>query len=383
MQLLALRHPLSTSGGFAAPAAGEFSDHPNTAFAYTREGGYPMNSFKGHHIVVQRRGPPDVLSWTPVQVRAPATGEVRVRVEAAGVSGFDLMIRGHWFFGFTKPPYTPGEDFVGIVDAIGPDVTSFTIGQRVTGWTFGQGGGYSEMIIRPAETLVPVPDGVESVTAAAIITNYLTASLVLEKTAKVHPGERLLIHGAAGGLGSALLQLGSLARFQMFGTGSDKSSDFIAENGAVPINYKAENFVRRIQDLTNDGVDVVIDVVGGPRQLWRSSRCLRRGGRLVMLGMASIYKSGAAIIPLSLLTAGTVALWPNGVSVPMSPSMLSFPAKNLDWYRDTLTDLLEKTAAGRLHPAIAAEVPMSEATRAHSMLEAGGLVGKVVLTNSK
>lgn len=342
-----------------------------------------MNSVEGHRIIVHRRGSPDVLSWMSVKTPPPAAGEVRVRVEAAGVSGFDLMIRGHRFFGFTKPPYTPGEDLFGVVDAIGSGVTNFITGQRVAGWTFGQGGGYSEMLIRPAETLVPVPDGVEPVTAAAITTNYLTASLVLEKTAKVRPGERLLIHGAAGGLGSALLQLGSLAGFQMFGTGSDKSSDFIAENGAVPINYKTENFVRRIQDLTNDGVDVVIDVVGGPRQLWRSSRCLSPGGRLVMLGMASIYKSGAAIIPLSLVAAGAVALWPNGVSVPMSPSMLSFPAKNLDWYKDTLTDLLEKTAAGRLHPAIAAEVPMSEAARAHAMLEAGGLVGKVVLTNSK
>jgi len=342
-----------------------------------------MNQVSSHQVVVHKRGGPEVLSWEPVQVRTPGAGEVRVRVEAAGVSGYDLMIRGHWFFGFTKTPYTPGEDFVGIVDAVGPDVTKFTAGQRVAGWTFGQGGGYAEVIVRPAETLVLVPDSLDPVTAAAIIANYLTASLVLDKTAKVRPGERLLIHGAAGGLGSALLQLGNLAGFKMFGTGSENSTDFIADNGADPINYKTENFVRRIRDLTDDGVDVVIDVVGGPRQLWRSSRCLRRGGRLVMLGMASIYRSDAAIIPLSLLTAGTVALWPNGVSVPMSPSMLSFPAENLDWYRETLTDLLEKAAAGRLRPAIAAEVPMSQAYRAHAMLEAGGLVGKVVLTCSK
>ena len=342
-----------------------------------------MNPNASNHIVVHRRGCPKVLSWEPVQARTPGAGKVRVRIEAAGVSGYDLMIRGHWFLGFTKTPYTPGEDFVGIVDAIGPGVTDFTIGQRVAGWAFGQGSGYAEMIVRPAETLVSVPDGVAPVAAAAIITNYLTASLVLEKTAMVRPGERLLIHGAAGGLGSARLQLGSLAGFEMFGTGSEKSIDFIADNGAAPINYRTENFVRRIRELTGDGVDVVIDVVGGPCQLWRSSRCIRRDGRLVMLGMASIYKSGAAIIPLSLLTAGTVTLWPNGVSVPMSPSMLSYPAKNLDWYRDTLTDLLMKAAAGRLCPAIAAEIPMSEASRAHAMLEAGGLVGKVVLTNSK
>ncbi len=338
-----------------------------------------MSSVSNDSIVVQRRGGPDVLSWTSANPPAPpAAHEVRIRVEAAGVSGYDLMIRRHWFFGFTKTPYTPGEDMVGIVEAVGQGVTEFRVGQRVAGWTFGQGGGYAELITRPAETLVPVPDGLDPVVAAAIITNYLTASLTLHKTANVTPGERVLVHGAAGGVGSALLQLGRLANLELYGTGSEKAVRFIADNGAVPINYRTENFVHRFRE---GGVDVVIDVVGGPRQLWRSSRCLKRGGRLLMLGMASIKRSGISIIPLSLITVGLVALWPNGVRVPMSPSMLSFPAKNLGWYRDTLTELLAKACAGELRPAIAASVPMRDAARAHAMLQEGGLVGKVVLTN--
>jgi len=341
-----------------------------------------MNSVRNHRVVVQRRGAPDVMSWMSAPLLTPAAGEVRIRVEAAGVSGYDLMIRRHWFFGFTKTPYTPGEDVVGIVEAVGQDVTKFKTGQRVAGWTFGQGGGYSEMVIRPAETLVPVPDGLDPVVAAAIITNYLTASLALHKTAKVQSGERVLVHGAAGGVGSALLQLGNLAGLELFGTGSEKATGFITDNGATPINYRTESFVHRIRELTNNGVDVVIDVVGGPCQLWRSGRCLKRGGRLMMLGMASINKSGVSTIPLSLLAVGTIALWPNDKRVPMSPSMLDYPAKKLDWYRDTLADLLAKAAEGHLQPAVAAEVPMREAARAHAMLEKGGLIGKVVLVNS-
>lgn len=340
-----------------------------------------MKPANNHQIVVQRRGAPDVLSWMPVQTSTPAFGEVRIRVEAAGVSGYDLMIRRHWFFGFTKTPYTPGEDLVGIVEAVGQDVTKFKIGQRVAGWTFGQGGGYSEMVIRPAETLVPVPDGLDPVVAAAIITNYLTASLALHKTARVQSGERVLVHGAAGGVGSALLQLGNLAGIELYGTGSEKTTKFITDNGAVPINYKTENFVRRIRELTHNGVDVVIDVVGGPRQLWRSGQCLKRGGRLMMLGMASTNKSGISIIPLSLMTVCMIALWPNATRVPMSPSMMSFPARNPNWYSDTLTDLLAQAVDGHLRPAIAAKIPMCDAVQAHSMLEKGGLVGKIVLTN--
>ncbi len=341
-----------------------------------------MNSARNHRIVVQRRGAPDVLSWMSAQLPMPAADEVRIRVEAAGVSGYDLMIRRHWFFGFTKTPYTPGEDVVGVVEAVGQDVTKIKIGQRVAGWTFGQGGGYSEMVIRPAETLVAVPDGLDPVVAAAIITNYLTASLALHKTAKVQSGERVLVHGAAGGVGSAILQLGNLAELELYGTGSEKAVEFITDNCAVPINYRTENFVRRIRERTDSGVDVVIDVVGGSRQLWRSARCLRRGGRLLMLGMASTKKSGISIIPLSLATMGLLALWPNGIRMPMSPSMLSFPARNLDWYRDTLADLLAKAAVGDLRPAVSAEIPMRDAARAHAMLEGGGLIGKVVLTNS-
>ncbi|WP_368187858.1 zinc-binding dehydrogenase [Aestuariibius sp. HNIBRBA575] len=341
-----------------------------------------MNSVPNHRIVVPRRGAPDVLTWTPSQIQPPAAGHVRIRVEAAGVSGYDLMLRKHWFFGFPKTPYTPGEDLVGIVDAVGQGVSAFKVGQRVASWTFGQGKGYSQMVNRPAETLVAVPDGLDPVVAAAIITNYLTAALTLEKTVCAQPGERVLIHGASGGVGSALLQLGRLAGLELYGTASTKNVGFVQENGATAINYQTENVVRRIRNLTKNGVDIVIDVVGGPRQLMRSARSLRRGGRLMMLGMASTKTSGVKMIPLSILTLGLIALWPNGLKLPMSPSMLSYPARNLDWYRDTLTDLLTQAANGHLHPAIAAKIPMHDAAKAHLLLEKGGVVGKVVLVNS-
>ncbi len=332
-----------------------------------------------HRIVVPRRGPPEVMQWVEDDLPAPAAGEARVKVEAAGVSGYDVMLRGHWFPGFTKTPYTPGEDIVGVVDAVGAGVTAIAPGQRVAGWTFGDAGGYAEYVCRPADQLVPVPAKLDPAIAAALVTNYLTAFIALHKTAQVAPGERALVQGAAGGVGSALLQLGKLAGLGTFGTGTGASLEFIAANGAAPIDYRREDIVGRIRELTGDGVDVVIDLVGGPRQLWRSYRCLRRGGRLLMLGMAGVARSGVGIIPPSLMVVGALAMWPDGRRTPMSPSMSSYPVRHLDWYREMLSELLAMIADGRLAPAVTAQVPLREAARAHSLLERGGQTGKIVL----
>lgn len=339
-----------------------------------------MPNSSNHHIVVEKRGGPDVLTVKPQPTPNPGSGEVLIQMEAAGVSGFDLMIRKHWFLGFAKTPYTPGEDIVGTIKEVGPNVTEFRVGQRVAGWTFGDAGGYAQHLVRPADTLVPVPDQLDPVTAAAVITNYLTAALALEKTLQVTAGDKVLVHGAAGGLGSAFLQLGKLAGLTLYGTGGDKAAAHITKNGAEAINYRTENFVKRIRQSPVKRVDIVIDLIGGPRQIWRSRRCLGRGGRLLMLGMAATKKSGISIIPLSMLTAGVIALSPNGVRMPMSPSMMSYPAKNLEWYRSTLADLLAKAAAGQIQPPIAAQVPLRDAARAHELLEAGGVHGKIVLT---
>ena len=148
------------------------------------------------------------MEWVAGALPEPGAHQVRVRVEAAGVSAYDVMLRGHWFPGFPPLPYTPGEDFVGIVDKVGSDVADLRPGQRVGGWTFGDAGSYAEYLCRPASELVPVPDGLDPGDAVALIVNYLTASLALHQTAKTRAGERVLVQGAGGGLGSALLHLG-------------------------------------------------------------------------------------------------------------------------------------------------------------------------------
>jgi NADPH:quinone reductase-like Zn-dependent oxidoreductase len=199
-------------------------------------------------------------------------------------------------------PFTPGVDIVGVVDKLGEGVSTPEPGQRVVLGPFHGGGGYVEFVCRPASELVAVPSDVDPAEAVCLVANYLTAYLALHQTARVQSGECVLVHGAAGGVGTALLELGTLAGLELYGTASRHNHQLVSALGATPIDYRSEDFVERIRRLTGDGVDAVFDPIGGALQLWRSYRALRNGGRLVWFGVAATSKAGMRVIPLSLLT---------------------------------------------------------------------------------
>jgi NADPH:quinone reductase-like Zn-dependent oxidoreductase len=337
---------------------------------------------KHRRVVVPRHGGPEVLQVVDEDLPEPRVGEVRVKVLAAGVSAYDLMVRSISFPGNPRVPFTPGEDIVGVVDRLGEGVATVEPGERVAGWTFGLAGGYAEFICLPASHVVPVPSTLDPAEAVALVVNYLTANVYLHRTAGVSSGEQILVHGAAGGLGTALLQLGKLAKLEMYGTASTYNHELVSALGATPIDYRTEDFVERIRNVTGDGVDAVFDPIGGARQLWRSYQALRKGGRLVPLGSVATSKAGMKVIPLSLLTVFLLKLIPDGRRVPLSPNMMKFPHTHNAWYRETLTELLDSAAAGRIKPVVAERIPLAEAARAHELLERGGYAGKVVLVAS-
>jgi NADPH2:quinone reductase len=333
---------------------------------------------KHHRVVVTRHGGPEVLQAVEEDLPEPQPGEVRVRVLAAGVSGYDLMFRRSGALpGTPRVPFTLGEDVAGAVDKLGKGVSTLEPGQTVAGATFclGLGGGYAEYVCLPVGELVPVPAGVDPVEAVCLVVNYLTAHMALHRTAQVRSGERILVHGAAGGVGSALLDLGRLAGLEMYGTASGYNHELVSALGAAPIDYHTEDFVERIRALTGDGVDAVFDPIGGAGQLWRSYRALRKGGRLVWFGVAATKKKGLRVIPLTLLMRALLALIPDGKQAPLVPDL----GKDKAWYRATLTELLELLAVGKIQPVVAARIPLAEAARAHELLERGGYAGKVVL----
>ena len=170
----------------------------------------------------------------------------------------------------------------------------------------------------------------------------------------------------------------------MYGTASKHNHELVSALGATPIDYRTEDFVRRIRNLTSgealtgDGVDVVFDPIGGARQLWRSYRALRKRGRLVWFGVAATKKEGLRIISLTLLLVFLLKLIPDGKQSPLAPDL----GKDNAWYRKTLTELLDLLAAGKIKPVVAERIPLAEAARAHELLERGGYAGKVVLVTS-
>jgi NADPH2:quinone reductase len=275
-------------------------------------------------------------------------------------------------------PFTPGYDMVGVIDAVGPRVRAFSPGQTVAALT--TVGSYSQYMCLSTESLVVVPEGVDPVEASCLPLNYLTAYQMLHRIAKVKPGQSILVYGAAGGVGTALLQLSKLAGLQVYGTASASKLELIKQLGATPLDYKSEDVVARVRTLTGGGVDAVFDGIGGAH-LTQSFQTLRRGGLLVSYGLSSIPAgvnlTGAIIrsmVPHVLRVALLSAL-PNGKRVILG----AIQKKHPEWIREDLRVLLELLSQGKITPIIGKRLPLQEAAVAHELLEHGQVQGKLVL----
>src|SRR5512146_1512000 len=226
-------------------------------------------------IIVSHYGGPDALQVLEEDCPEPKAGEVRVRVPAAGVALPDIMAREGIHPETPRAPCPPGWGLVGVGDRLGDGVSGIESGQLVAAMPIS--GAYAEFVCLPQRELVPVPPGLDAAEAVSLILNYITAYQMLHRSAKVRSGQRVLIHGAAGGVGSALLQLGRLAGLEMYGTCSSRGASAVSDLGGIPIDYQHQDFVKEIPRLTGEGVNVVFDGIGGTH-IWRSRKALRPGG---------------------------------------------------------------------------------------------------------
>ena len=338
-------------------------------------------------IIVTRYGGPDVLQVLEEESSEPKDGEVRVRVLAAGVSMPDIMAREGVHPETPRVPYTPGWDLVGEVDRLGDGVSGIQPGQIVAALPIH--GAYAEFVCLPQRELVPVPSGLDTAEAVSLVLNYVTAYQMMHRSAKVKPGQRVLIHGASGGVGTALLQLARLAGLEMYGTCSARGATAVSDLGAVPIDYRNQDYVKEIRRLTSDGVDAVFDPIGGAH-LWHSREALRPGGRVVGYGNTTSLR-GEGLSPgrtgrrnrlhgipiYALYIAGGWLLPGRKRVVPYSIQTLKRLRPAL--FRQDLIALLDLLQRKKIKPLIAQRFPLAEARHAQELLEKGGVTGKIVL----
>jgi len=333
-----------------------------------------MNTYK--RIVIADHGSVDVLDTVEETIPEPRPGEVRVKVLAAGVGYAHIMAQHGGYPLAPKTPFTPGYDFVGIVDQVGSDAVGVEEGQYVAALN-PEFGCYSEYVCVPPELLVPVPEDLDPAEVVSLILNYLTAHCILHKKGRVKNGETVLIHAAAGGVGTALLQLGGLLGLEMYGTASAAKHSTVREYGGIPIDYRNRDFLDYIRQEVPDGVDAAFDPIGGPN-LRRSYKAVKRGGRVVSYGFAGDRFGGTKRMASGVLQMAALNYWPDGKRVTLcaTPGEVK---KDPAWYRETLAELIRVLAAGQIDPVIGARVPLVEVKRAHRMLEQGKVAGKVVL----
>jgi NADPH:quinone reductase len=280
------------------------------------------------------------------------------------------------------------------VEELGAGCSRLKVGDRIGALTVW--GADAERVCVPEAGAVEVPEDLDPAEVLSLVFTYMTAYQVLHRTAKAKPGETLLVHGAAGRVGIAMLELAAVAGLRVFGTASSRDRDNVERLGATAIDYRNEDFVARVREATGDGVDVVSDSLGGPISL-RSFRALRPGGRLVVFGRYDTLKDGHKDWPAVIKWYASVAavfVW--GKLSPRRHVMKYQIQKFRDsaqqrtgavggiprypeWFQEDFLALLQLLREGKIHPVVAERLRLADARHAHELLQSTASKGKLVL----
>ncbi|WP_028810633.1 NAD(P)H-quinone oxidoreductase [Streptomyces flavidovirens] len=321
-------------------------------------------------ITIPEPGGPEALVWAQVPDPVPGEGEVLVEVVASAVNRADLLQRQ----GFYDPPPGsspyPGLECSGRIAALGPGVSGWSVGDEVCALL--TGGGYAEKVVVPAGQLLPVPGGMDLVTAASLPETTSTVWSNVFMIAHLRPGETLLLHGGASGIGTMAIQLAKAVGARVAVTaGSPQKLARCAELGAdILIDYREQDFVQELRKATDGaGADVILDIIGA-KYLDRNVKALAVNGRLAIIGMQGGVKGEINLSALmkkrAAITATTLRARPLGEKAAIVSAV-----------REHVWPLI---STGRVRPVVDRVVPMAEAAEAHRALEAGDHVGKILLT---
>lgn len=338
-----------------------------------------MNAPRNRVVQVRRFGGPDELELVDAPLPTVGPGEVRVRVLASSVEYTDVVIRRHLYpqTAARRPPFVLGYDLVGEIDQLGDGVSDYRVGDRVADMTVvGSNASYRTL---QANSLARVPAGVDAAEAAALVLSWTTAYQLLHRVARVQRGQRVLVQGAAGAVGQALLVLGRLAGIELWGTARSAHATLIRELGATPIDYQREDFTR----VLPGGFDVVFDGIGDDGYR-RSFAALKRGGLLCAYGYTARVQAQHRLLT-TLMWLAQVYLWrrlqswlPGGKRI-LVYSINVMRAQHPAWFREDLERLFGLLATRSIRPRVAERISFDEVAEAHRRLEEGGLDGKLVL----
>lgn len=340
-------------------------------------------------IVARRYGPPEVFELQNVPEPKLKPGQALIRVKYAGINFADILSRMGMYGGVPKPPFVPGLEISGVIEDLAPDVPnlapSLVRGMRVAALTKFRG--YAEIVAVPALQTFPIPDSVSFEDAAAIPVNYLTAYHSMFQMGNLQPGDRILIHAAAGGVGIAAIQLAKSRDLVIFGTAGTAKQDYLRSIGVHhPIDYSKEDFVEVVRRVAPDGIELAFDAVGGDYFV-RSQRCLGPGGRLVVYGFSaavgadgkrSLWRVAKALLqtrlyhPLPLIDKNLAVI---GVHLGRMQGREALMKKEMD-------EILKLHLLAKIKPVIAKTFPLEQAAEAHRFIHARQNIGKVLLSVS-
>lgn len=341
-------------------------------------------------MVVRRYGPPENLESREVPDPVPKAGEVLIRIHTVGINFADLLQRMGLYPGTPKPPFIPGLEVAGIVERVEAQSGSKAAeplhsGDRVV--ALASFNAYAQLAAVAAVRVYRIPQGMSFEDAAAIPVNYLTAYHSMFTMGNLQAGDRILVHGAAGGVGIACVQLARVRGLVIFGTAGPSKQDFLRQIGVDhPIDYSKEDFVQVVRGIAPDGIEMAMDPIGG-KSFSRSARCLGSTGRLVVYGFSaaagpdgkrSLWRGAKALFdtprfhPLKLMRQNMTVI---GVHLGRMQSRGTLLRSELD-------ELFRMYSAGQIKPVIGKTFPLEEAAAAHRYIHNRQNVGKVVLTVS-
>ncbi len=338
-----------------------------------------MTGLRNRVVQARRFGDADELEVVEAPMPTAGRGQVRVRLLASSIEYTDVVIRRRLYAQtmFRRAPLVLGYDVVGEIDQLGDGVSGFRIGDRVADMTV-VGSNADYRTLRAAD-LVRVPTGVDAAEAAALILNWTTAYQLLHRAACVQPGQRVLVQGAAGALGQALLVLGRMAGVELWGTARGAHAALVRELGGTPIDYQREDFTK----ILPDGFDVVFDGVGED-DYRRAFEAVKPGGLVCIYGYTAAVQARRGLLATFAWITRVYArrklmsFLPNGKKLRVY-SINAMRATHLPWFKEDLGKLFALLAERAIAPRVAERIGFDQVAEAHRRLEAGGLDGKLVL----